>query len=93
MADRADAFIALPGSFGTLDELFEFLTWAQFGIHRKPVGLLNVGGFFDHLLGWMDHCVAEGSCDPSTANYSSSYKGAVKLSHTLTPPLCAGGKR
>jgi uncharacterized protein (TIGR00730 family) len=60
MADRADAFVALPGGFGTADELFEILTWAQLGIHAKPVGLLNVGGFFDLLLGWMDQCVREG---------------------------------
>lgn len=60
MADLSDAFVALPGGYGTLDELFEILTWAQLGIHRKPVGLLNVAGFFDHLLGWMQHAATEG---------------------------------
>lgn len=60
MADRSDAFIALPGGFGTCDELFEILTWGQLGIHRKPVGLLNVNGFFTPLLTWLDHIVAEG---------------------------------
>src|SRR5919109_992453 len=60
MADRSDAFVALPGGFGTLDELFEVLTWAQLGIHAKPIGLLNVGGFFDPLLGWVRHAAAEG---------------------------------
>ena len=60
MADRADAFAALPGGFGTFDELFEILTWAQLGIHRKPVGVLNVGGFFTPLLAWLDHAVGEG---------------------------------
>lgn len=60
MADRSDAFAALPGGFGTCDELFEILTWGQLGIHRKPVGLLNVNGFFAPLLGWLDHVVAEG---------------------------------
>jgi uncharacterized protein (TIGR00730 family) len=60
MADRADAFAALPGGFGTADEFFEILTWAQLGIHGKPIGLLNVGGFFDPLLAWMDRCVGEG---------------------------------
>jgi uncharacterized protein (TIGR00730 family) len=60
MADRADAFAALPGGFGTADELFEILTWAQLGIHTKPVGLLNVNGFFDPLLAWLDGCVGEG---------------------------------
>src|SRR5262249_55489848 len=47
MADRADAFAALPGGYGTLDELFEVLTWAQLGLHARPVGLLNVAGYFD----------------------------------------------
>jgi uncharacterized protein (TIGR00730 family) len=60
MADRAGAFIALPGGFGTADELFEILTWAQLGLHAKPVGLLNVAGFFDPLLAWLDSAVEEG---------------------------------
>jgi uncharacterized protein (TIGR00730 family) len=64
MADRADAFVALPGGFGTCDELFEILTWGQLGIHRKPIGLLNVNGFFTPLLGWLDHVVAEGLLKP-----------------------------
>ncbi|MBA4187000.1 MAG: TIGR00730 family Rossman fold protein [Planctomycetaceae bacterium] len=64
MADRSDAFVALPGGFGTCDELFEILTWGQLGIHRKPVALLNVNGFFTPLLGWLDHVVAEGLLKP-----------------------------
>ena len=60
MADLADAFIALPGGFGTADELFEILTWAQLGIHHKPVGLVNTAGFFDLLLAWLDRAVADG---------------------------------
>ena len=59
MADRADAFVALPGGFGTADELFEILTWAQLGMHAKPIGLLNTASFFDPLLGWLDHMVRE----------------------------------
>jgi uncharacterized protein (TIGR00730 family) len=55
MVDLSDGFIALPGGFGTLDELFETLTWLQLGFHGKPVGLLNVRGFFDHLLTFLDH--------------------------------------
>jgi uncharacterized protein (TIGR00730 family) len=50
MADEAEAFVMLPGGFGTLDEFFEALTWTQLGIHAKPCGILNVGGFFDPLL-------------------------------------------
>jgi uncharacterized protein (TIGR00730 family) len=60
MADLADGFIALPGGYGTADELFEVLTWAQLGLHGKPVGLVNIAGFFDPLLAWLDHCVREG---------------------------------
>jgi uncharacterized protein (TIGR00730 family) len=60
MADLADAFIALPGGWGTLDELFEILTWAQLGLHRKPCGLLNVQGYFDPLLAFVDHSIEEG---------------------------------
>jgi len=60
MADLSDAFVALPGGFGTLDELCEILTWAQLGIHRKPVGILNVAGYYDHFLALLDHQVREG---------------------------------
>jgi len=64
MADLSDAFVALPGAFGTADELFEILTWAQLGLHAKPIGLLNTAGFFDALQAWLDHCVAEGFLKP-----------------------------
>jgi uncharacterized protein (TIGR00730 family) len=64
MADRSDAFVALPGGFGTCDELFEILTWAQLGIHRKPVALLNTNAFFTPLLAWLDRVVAEGLLKP-----------------------------
>lgn len=60
MADRADGFIALPGGFGTCDELFEVLTWAQLGLHEKPIGVLNTAGFFDPLLVWLNLMVADG---------------------------------
>ena len=59
MASLSDAFIALPGGFGTLDELFEILTWGQLGQHTKPVGILNINGYFDKLLAFIDHTVAE----------------------------------
>jgi uncharacterized protein (TIGR00730 family) len=64
MADRSDCFVALPGGYGTCDELFEILTWAQLGIHRKPVAILNTNGFFTPLLAWLDHVVAEGLLRP-----------------------------
>ena len=57
MADRAVGFIALPGGFGTLDETFEMLTWSQLKIHRKPVAWLNVAGFFDPLLKWIERAI------------------------------------
>jgi uncharacterized protein (TIGR00730 family) len=60
MADLSDGFIALPGGWGTLDEMFEILTWAQLGLHRKPCGLLNVQGYFERLLSFLDHTVEEG---------------------------------
>ena len=60
MADLADGFIAMPGGIGTLEELFEVLTWSQLGFHDKPVGLLNVQGFYDGLIGFLDHVVAQG---------------------------------
>jgi uncharacterized protein (TIGR00730 family) len=59
MADLSDAFIALPGAYGTFDELFEMLTWNQLGIITKPVGLLNVDGFFNPLIRMLDHAVDE----------------------------------
>ena len=60
MADLSDGFVALPGGYGTLDELFEILTWAQLGMHGKPIGLVNVCGFWDPLLAMVDHMVKEG---------------------------------
>ncbi|CAA6666227.1 unnamed protein product [Spirodela intermedia] len=60
MAKQADAFIALPGGYGTLEELLEVITWAQLGIHNKPVGLLNVDGYYNILLSFIDKAVDEG---------------------------------
>ncbi len=64
MADLADGFVALPGGFGTADELFEILSWAQLRYHAKPVGLLNIEGFFDALLAWLDRAVQDGFLKP-----------------------------
>lgn len=60
LAQQVDAFIALPGGYGTFEELFEILTWAQIGLHRKPVGLLNTLGYFDPLLQMVDQAQREG---------------------------------
>ena len=60
MAQEADAFVALPGGFGTLDEFFEILTWAQLGIHTKPCVLVNTAGYYDHLLSFLRVAIDEG---------------------------------
>ena len=64
--DAADAFIALPGGIGTLEELFEVFTWAQLGLHRKPLGLLDVAGYYAPLEAMLDHAVAERFLRPET---------------------------
>ena len=64
MAQLADGFIALPGGYGTLEEFSEILTWGQLGLHAKPFGLLNVAGFYDHFLAFLDHTVARGLIKP-----------------------------
>jgi uncharacterized protein (TIGR00730 family) len=60
MAQLSDGFIALPGGYGTLEELAEATTWSQLNLHSKPVGLLNAFGFYDHLVAWIDHAAREG---------------------------------
>lgn len=60
----ADGFIALPGGLGTMDEIFEIMTWAQLGLHQKPYGFLNVAGYFDKLLGFLDDATAHGFIRP-----------------------------
>jgi len=64
MADLADGFIALPGGWGTIEEFFEVLTWGQLGLHQKPCGLLNVQGYFDRLLAFVDHSIEQGFIRP-----------------------------
>ena len=60
MAEKSDGFIAMPGGYGTLDEIFEMLTWTQLGIHRKPVGFLNTAKFYDPLLATIEHTIEQG---------------------------------
>ncbi len=64
MAELSDGFIALPGGIGTLEEFFEVLSWAQLGLHEKPCGLLNVGGYYDPLIAFLDHAQSEDSIKP-----------------------------
>jgi hypothetical protein len=89
MADMSDGFIALPGGIGTLEGLFEILTWAQLGIHAKPSGILNVAGYFDGLTGFLDHAVREGFLTEAHRDAVMVESDAVALlqrMHAYTPP-------
>lgn len=79
MADLADGFIALPGGWGTVEELFEILTWSQLRIHDKPCGVLNVDGYFDRLLAFVDHSVEEGFVRPAYRRLISASDEPAKL--------------
>ncbi|XP_052198590.1 cytokinin riboside 5'-monophosphate phosphoribohydrolase LOG7-like [Diospyros lotus] len=83
MARQADAFIALPGGYGTLEELLEVITWAQLGIHQKPVGLLNVDGFYNILLSFLDKAVDEGFISPTARRIIVSAPTAKHLVREL----------
>ncbi|XP_077234431.1 cytokinin riboside 5'-monophosphate phosphoribohydrolase LOG7-like isoform X2 [Tasmannia lanceolata] len=83
MARQADAFIALPGGYGTLEELLEVITWAQLGIHQKPVGLLNVDGYYNSLLSFIDKAVDEGFISPSARRIIISAPTAKELVRSL----------
>jgi len=68
MAELSDGFIAMPGGIGTLEELFETLSWSQLGFHEKPIGILNVDGFYDRLISFLQHTVTEGFLKPAHAS-------------------------
>jgi len=68
MSELADAFIAMPGGYGTLEEIAEILTWAQLGLVQKPIGLLNVNGYYNHLVQLLDHMVASSFLKPENRN-------------------------
>jgi len=88
MSEMADAFIAMPGGFGTLEELGEILTWTQLSIITKPVGVLNVNGFYDSLLNQMNHMVKEGFLKPENRNMllsSDSPSELLEMLHNFTP--------
>lgn len=65
MYANADAFLTLPGGIGTMEEMFEMLSWAYLGVHARPIGLLNVAGYFDHLVAFLDHSVEVGLTKPA----------------------------
>ncbi|WCJ44351.1 Cytokinin riboside 5'-monophosphate phosphoribohydrolase LOG5 [Euphorbia peplus] len=83
MARHSDCFIALPGGYGTLEELLEVITWAQLGIHDKPVGLLNVDGYYNLLLTFIDKAVDDGFIMPSQRNIIVSASNPKDLLHKL----------
>ena len=89
MSDLADAFVALPGGWGTLEEFFEVLTWAQLGLHRKPCGLLNAQGYFDRLLAFLDHTIDEGFVRPQNAELIVVASTPGDLLDRLESPLPA----
>jgi uncharacterized protein (TIGR00730 family) len=91
LASRADAFVALPGGYGTLDEFIEVVTWAQLRIHSKPCVLVNVGGFFDGLLRFLEHTVAEGFIVPENrglVRVARDRRASRSSSKTARPSNC-----
>jgi len=80
---NAHAIVTLPGGPGTLDELFEVLTWRQLGLHSKPVYLLNVGGYWDPLLALLAHLVAQGFADPGFLDFLEARAGVPELMRSL----------
>ena len=90
MAELSDGFIAMPGGMGTLEELFEMLTWSQLGIHAKPIGLLNVEHFYDGLVSFIKHATAQGFVRPQHAALMMVESDATALlqrfkSHAVAP--------
>lgn len=92
MADLADAFVAMPGGLGTVEEFFEILTWSQLGLHRKACGLLNAAGYFDYLIRLVDHMVDQGFAEPSDRSRfvidDSPERLLVKLRSLRVPGPC-----
>lgn len=84
MLMNADAVIVLPGGAGSLDEFFEVLTWAQLGLHAKPILLLNVNGFWEPLLTLVDHVIAQGFADPNLTGFMTAAATVDELMDMLT---------
>ncbi|EKD42319.1 MAG: hypothetical protein ACD_73C00208G0005, partial [uncultured bacterium] len=92
MYSLSDGFMALPGGLGTFDELCEVLTWGQLGLHHKPCGLLNIGGFYDPLLGLLDISVKEGFLQEESRNLLITHsvsKHLIQLMNQYKPPQLA----
>ena len=96
MADLADAFIALPGGLGTVEELMEILTWSQLGFHQKPAGILNIAGFFDPMLAFLERLSEEEFIAPehkSMLMVDNSPEGLLQRFSEYTPPRVDKAKR
>lgn len=91
MAELSDAFVALPGGIGTFEELFEVWTWAQLGFHHKPCALLNVGGYYDRLVGFLDHAAEQGFVRPMHRDMliveSDPQALLMRFAHYQAPPV------
>ncbi|MES2024212.1 MAG: TIGR00730 family Rossman fold protein [Pseudomonadota bacterium] len=83
MAELSDGFVAMPGGIGTLEELFEILTWSQLGFHEKPIGVLNVDGFYDGLIAFLQNQVAQGFVKANQAELMMHEKNASELLYRL----------
>ena len=89
MAELADAFVAVPGGIGTLEELIEVYTWSQLGIHNKPCGVLNANGYYDHLAAFLDHAVTAGFLRPqhrATLTVTDDPAALLEAFAAYTPP-------
>ncbi len=90
MSAEADGFIGIPGGFGTLEELMEMVTWQQLGLHTKPVGILNIAGYYDHLLDFFDHAVEEVWPQKhlllEDQSVSNALQRAIPATSVLVPP-------
>lgn len=84
---NSDAIVVLPGGAGTLDELFEVVTWRQIGLHEKPIFLLNIGGYWDPLLALLDHVIAQGFADKSLLGYAAVVSDVATLETRLRAAL------
>ena len=90
MAELSDGFIAMAGGIGTMEEFFEVLSWAQLGIHRKPCGLLNTGGYYDHLIEFLDDAVDQGFLKPKHRSLLILANEPAEMLNRLEPFMATG---
>ncbi len=93
MAELSDGFIAMPGGLGTMEEFFEVLSWAQLGLHNKPCGLLNIGGYYDHLIRFMNHAVEHEFLKPKHRELLLVEEEPDRLLDRFEPIITANGAK